>query len=200
MIEKIKEVNGPDFAVGALINAVEENDVELGDNALFLTIDESKEIANVISIDDIASAKIGDNVVILGANAQATDVAQYLLAQGKNIQIVHEGDKNDVDKEQSPWIRYFARSHMYSHGVRAWNQSTVDAIDEEGVHITMNQSGHTKVLACDTVIEAYDMIPNTELMDEIAGAGFTVYAAGCDAPSNIQTSIHAGYKVSRYLE
>lgn len=156
--------------------------------------------ANVISIDDIASAKIGDNVVILGANAQATDVAQYLLAQGKNIQIVHEGDKNDVDKEQSPWIRYFARSHMYSHGVRVWNESTVDAIEADGVHITMNQSGHTKVIPCDTVIEAYDMIPNTELMDEISAAGFTVYAAGCDAPKNIQSSIHDGYKVSRYLE
>ena len=46
----------------------------------------------------------------------------------------------------------------------------------------MNQSGHTKVLPCDTVIECYDMIPNTELMDEIAAAGYTVYAAGCDAP------------------
>ena len=38
MIEKIKEVNGADFPVGALINGVEENDVSLGDNDLFLTI------------------------------------------------------------------------------------------------------------------------------------------------------------------
>ena len=155
---------------------------------------------NVISIDDVLTAEIGNNVVILGANAQAVDICQYLLAQGKNIQMVHEGDKNDVDKEQSPWVRYFVRSHIYSHGVRVWNESTVDAIDGEGVHITMNQSGHTKVLPCDTVIECYDMIPNTDLMEEIAAAGYTVYAAGCDAPYNMQRSIHAGYKVSRYLE
>ena len=154
---------------------------------------------NVISIDDIASAKIGDNVVILGANAQAIDIGQYLLAQGKNVQFVHEGTADDVDKEQSPWVRMYVRAHLYAHGARAWNECTVDAVDGEGVHFTMNRSGLTKVLPCDTVIEAWDMIPNTDLMDEIAAAGFTVYAAGCDAPSNIQTSIHAGYKVSRYL-
>ena len=155
---------------------------------------------NVISIDDIVSASIGDKVVILGANAQAIDIGQYLLAQGKDVQFVHEGTADDVDKEQSPWVRMYVRSHLYTHGARAWNQCTVNAVDSEGVHITMNRSGLTKDLPCDTVIEAWDMIPNTELMDEIAAAGFTVYAAGCDAPSNIQTSIHAGYKVSRYLE
>ena len=154
----------------------------------------------VVGIDDFITADVGKNVVILGANAQAVDVAQYLLAQGKHIQMVHEGPGGDVDKEQSPWVRYFVRTHIYSHGVKVWNESTVDAIDEEGVHITMNQSGHTKVLPCDTVIECYDMIPNTDLMEEIAAAGYTVYAAGCDAPKNIQSAIHAGYKVSRYLE
>ncbi len=44
------------------------------------------------------------------------------------------------------------------------------------------------------------MIPNTDMMDEIAAAGYPVHAAGCDAPSSMQTSIHAGHKVFRYLE
>ena len=48
MIEKIKEVNGEDFPVGALINGVEENDLYLGDNDGFLTIEESKEIAKAL--------------------------------------------------------------------------------------------------------------------------------------------------------
>ena len=34
----------------------------------------------------------------------------------------------------------------------------VDAVDGEGVHFTMNRSGLTKVLPCDTVIEAYDRV------------------------------------------
>ncbi|WP_251230689.1 FAD-dependent oxidoreductase [Adlercreutzia aquisgranensis] len=48
MIQKIKEVNGDDFPVGALINGVEENDVSLGNNELFLTIEESKAISRAL--------------------------------------------------------------------------------------------------------------------------------------------------------
>ena len=40
----------------------------------------------------------------------------------------------------------------------------------------------------------------TEVGEKITAAGYTVYAAGCDAPKNIQSAIHEGYKVSRYLE
>ena len=44
---------------------------------------------NVISIEDIASAKIGSEVTIVGGNLQAIDAAQYLIAQGcRNIAIV----------------------------------------------------------------------------------------------------------------
>lgn len=48
IIEKIKEVNGADYPVGALINALEENDINLGDNDLFLTVEESKEIGKAL--------------------------------------------------------------------------------------------------------------------------------------------------------
>ena len=48
MIRKIKEVNGADYPVGALINGVEENDVVLGQNDKFLTIEETKAIAHAL--------------------------------------------------------------------------------------------------------------------------------------------------------
>lgn len=48
MIEKIKAVNGTDYPVGALINGLEENDVSLGDNDLFLTVEECQEIAKAL--------------------------------------------------------------------------------------------------------------------------------------------------------
>lgn len=153
---------------------------------------------NIIGMDDFMSAEIGENVVILGANLQATDLAQYLLAQGKKVQLVHEGTADLVDKEQSPWVRTYVRAHLYAHGVKAWNECAVDSVDKEGVHITM-KSGLNKTLPCDTVIECYDMIPNTALLEEIQAAGYEAYAAGCDAPSSLQTSIHAGYKAGRYL-
>ena len=63
MIEKIKEVNGADFPVGALINGVEENDASLGANDLFLTIEETKEIAKalVASGADWIQVRVGAN-------------------------------------------------------------------------------------------------------------------------------------------
>lgn len=48
MISKIKEVNGEDFPVGALINGIEENDASLGDDARFITNEEAKEIAKAL--------------------------------------------------------------------------------------------------------------------------------------------------------
>ena len=48
VIQKIKEVNGDDFPVGALINAAEENDANLGDDDLFMTIGESQQIAKAL--------------------------------------------------------------------------------------------------------------------------------------------------------
>ena len=43
------------------------------------------------------------------------------------------------------------------------------------------------------------MQPNMALYQELESAGYEVYAVGCDAPKNIQSSIHAGYKAARYL-
>lgn len=155
--------------------------------------------ANVINMDTFAGAPIGDKVVILGGNMQATDMAQYLIAQGKTVTIINEGTEKTVDKEQSYWVRTFAKTHLYSHGVKVWNNASVTAVDAEGVTITLAPSGIVKTIPADTVLECWDMIPNTALLDEIKAAGYDTYAAGCDAPSNIQTSIHAGHMVARYL-
>lgn len=48
MIQKIKEVNGADFPVGALINGVEENDAALGDNEGYMTLEEGIAIAQAL--------------------------------------------------------------------------------------------------------------------------------------------------------
>ena len=152
-----------------------------------------------MSMDTFNEAKMGDHVVILGANLQATDLAQYLIAKGKTVTIVHEGDEKSVDKEQSYWVRMYVKAHLYSHGVKVWNNASVTAVDAEGVTIKLAQSEIEKQISCDTVFECWDMVPNTALAEEIQAAGFDVVCAGCDAPSNIQTAIHAGHMASRYL-
>jgi len=156
--------------------------------------------ANVIDLETAYAtmAQLPENVLFLGAGVQAVDMAQHMLAMGKKITMVHEGDWDMVDKEQSGWVRKYVRAHMYAHGARVYNESTVDAVNADSVDITM-RAGVKKNIPCDVVIEAYDMIPNTALAEEIQKAGYEVHMAGCDAPSNFQKSIHAGYKVGRYI-
>lgn len=154
---------------------------------------------NVIDMDHFMGAQIGDKVVILGAALQATDLAQYLIAQGKHVELVNEKGAEYVANGQSPWVKTYVRAHLYAHGVKVWNNSTVKEVSSDGVTITMNASGLTHKITCDTVIECFDMAPNTELLDEIKAAGFDTSSAGCTDPCTIQSAIHEGYAVSRYL-
>ena len=154
--------------------------------------------ANLISMDEFPGAKIGENVVILGANLQATDIAQYLIAQGKKVTLINEGPENTVDSEQSYWVRKYIKAHLYAHGVKIWNEASVSAVSDSGVSFTL-PSGIEKTIPADTVIECWNMVGNTALADEIKAAGYDVIAAGCDAPKNIQAAIHAGHMAARYL-
>lgn len=151
----------------------------------------------VLGMDQIAGSEMGESVVICGANAQATDLALYLLARGKKVQMVHEGLRSDIDKEQSTWVRTFVTPQLYAKGVKVWNGTTVDGLSAEGLSVT-NSMGAKKTIACDTVIECYDMVPNKALADALSS--FEVYTVGdCDTPFNIAQAIASGNLAARKL-
>ena len=152
----------------------------------------------VIGFDDIPTADLGERVVICGAGAQAIDCALYLLAQGKKIQIVHDQPQTEVAKEQSMWVRTYVIPQLTSQGVKIWNSCSVDGISDEGVLITM-ASGVEKVIPCDSVIECYDMVPNTSLADELAGSYETHAIGDCASPWNIALAIRSGNLTARAL-
>ena len=77
-------------------------------------------------------------IVILGAALQATDLAQYLIAQGKNVQLVQEKGAEFVADGQSPWVKTYVRAHLYAHGVKVWNNATVESVADDAVTITLN--------------------------------------------------------------
>ncbi|HML39205.1 MAG TPA: FAD-dependent oxidoreductase [Bellilinea sp.] len=147
---------------------------------------------NIVPMNDVLGGEIGEKVIILGAGLQATDLAIHLLTLGKKIQMVHGGTEAEIAKEQSFWVRKFIRPHLFAHGVKVWNGAAVKGITDGGLAITMD-NGLEKTLEYDTIIECYDMLPNTTLTDAIASAGYEVYSAGdCAEGFNIQRAIHAG--------
>ncbi len=153
---------------------------------------------NVVSVDTLVGSDIGESVVICGAGAQAIDCALFLLAQGKKVQMVHEGAKEIIDKEQSMWVRAFVIPHLYSQGVKIWNNAKIGSLTDEGLSITLS-TGEEKTLGCQTVLECYDMMPNTQLADEL-GSAYEVHTIGdCDTPFDIAQAIKMGNLTARAI-
>ena len=178
----IKE-QAPDVAILALGGARESTGLS-GDGE-----------TNVISIDDIVNAadSIGQNVTIVGGNMQATDVAAYLMEQGKNVTIVTPENANMLAKGQSIWCKRFALPILYAHGMKVWQESELG-----GVATVKTSTGTETPYACDTVIEALDMVPNKALLDELSG--IEAYAVGdCDEPYNIEYAVRAGNFCARAI-
>lgn len=153
----------------------------------------------VVQVDDVVSAELGEKIVILGANVQATDIAAWLIAQGKKVQLVHGGTAEDVDAGQSAWMRLYMLPYLYAKGVRVWNGATVEGLAEGGVQIT-SDSGMETFLAADTVIECEDDLPNTVLADELAATGVEVVCVGdCAEFGNIQRATYTGNIAGRRI-
>lgn len=154
---------------------------------------------NVVRFVDAMGPQVGERVVVLGANVQAVDMAARLLAMGKKVAMAHGGTRADVDAQQSPWHRTLVRTHLLSHGVGIWNGATVKAVVDGGVAI-QTESGAELVIPCNTVVEAYDMKPSTELADALTAAGYDVRAVGdCADPWNIQGAIYSANLAARAI-
>ena len=150
----------------------------------------------VISLDDIATTKIGDNVTIIGGNAQEVDAAQYLIAQGKHVTMVSPEGKEKLDKGQSSWVKQFTIPMLYANGTRLWPNASVKEV-RDGEIVIDGETGCDIVVKCDTVIDARDMLPNTGLID---GLSIPAVAVGdCNAPFNIAEAIAAGNIAARRI-
>ena len=150
----------------------------------------------VISVDDVASAKIGEKVTIVGGNVQAVDVAQWLVAQGKHVTIVSPEAIDKLDKGQSSWVKQFTLPMLYARGTRVWPNAKIVSVGDGKITIH-GETGADMEIACDTIIEAMDMLPNTDL---IASLGDKAVAVGdCKKAWNIAEAIAAGNIAARNI-
>ena len=163
---------------------------------------ESSSATSVISIEDILTAEIGDNVTIVGGNAQAVDAAFYLIAAGKHVTIVMDKPLACLDSGQSAHVKEVVLPMLYVKGTQVWPNASVSAVGEGAVTIA-GEAGCDIAIACDTVIEALDLAANTELADALSGS-FEVHVIG-DAlvdeakPHNIAEAIATGNLTARAL-
>lgn len=151
----------------------------------------------VISIDDFAAADLGDNVTIVGSGAQAIDVTMYLQAQGKNVTIVTPDPMEKMDKEQTSWVRTFVNPMIMARGTRVWPNAAIVSVGDGEITVS-GETGVDMVIKCDTVIEAMDMLPNTELIEGLSGV--EAYAVGdCNKPWNIAEAVASANITARRI-
>lgn len=155
---------------------------------------------NVFAPEDaFAPDALGEKVAILGGSVQAIDFAAFLLAHGKKIAIINENGPETLDKGQSGWFKSYMLPYLRSSGVQIYSNAAATAVDAEGVTFT-TATGLEKVEVCDSVVEFYDMEPNTVLVDELAAMGIEVHVVGDAAePHNIQHAVVTGNLCARAL-
>ncbi|WP_080800437.1 oxidoreductase [Arabiibacter massiliensis] len=151
---------------------------------------------NVVSIDDFMTADIADDAVVIGSNAQAIDTVMYLLAQGKHVQVVTPSPASAIGEGHSFWIKTYTQPLIKALGTRFWPGATVKSVGDGSLAIT-TESGAEVELACGTVIEALDSLPNTELAKGLAMDVFPV--GDCAKPFNIGDAICTGNAAARSI-
>lgn len=156
----------------------------------------STSAVQVVNPDTLVGADLGEKVVITGAGAQAIDCAFYLLAEGKKVQIVHEGPQTEVGAGHSKWVRTFEMPHLYAKGVKIWTSAKIGSIADGGLSITTD-AGIEKVLECDSVVECAPL-PNDDLASSLSG--YEVHSIGdCASPQNILQAIATGNLTARKI-
>lgn len=129
----------------------------------------------VIQIEDFLGAELGDEVCIVGANAQAFDAAQYLNAQGKHVTMVFPDASDMLGKGQSGNTLIYCRPMLYTLGTRVFPQASIDSIGD-GEIVVNACSGIKETVKCSTVIQALDVLGNHDILDELSG--FETYVVG----------------------
>ena len=138
-------------------------------------------------------------MAILGAGVQAVDFAAYLATLGKKIVMIHSDAAVDIDKGQSGWFKKYILPYLQAKGTRIWSSAEILGLEDGGVKF-VTEAGYEKTVKVDSVVEFYNMVPNTELADELTAAGFEVHTVGdCADPHNIQRAVLSGNLTARKI-
>lgn len=138
--------------------------------------------------ENLPAFDLGDSVVICGVGAQAIDIALYLVAQGKKVQLVNEGPESAIGNGHSDWYKQYLIPYLYSKGTRIWNNAQIVGVAEDGLAVILN-SGLAKTLVCTGIVECYEMAPNTALAEALEGVCETYAVGDCADPLNIAMAI-----------
>lgn len=150
----------------------------------------------VYTVDNFATAQLGEHITLVGGNAQSVDIALYLLEKGKHVTIVMSEGLENLEKGHSDWVKSFITPMLYARGVRVWPNASIASVGNGSVTVH-GETGVDITFDCDSIIEAMDMLPNNDL---IQGLSMTCVAVGdCETPYNILEAISSANLAARKI-
>ncbi len=159
----------------------------------------------VVSIDDVAGAELGDEVTIVGGNAQAVDLAWWLIAQGKHVTMVLPGPETQLADGQSAHVKEVTLPMLYVKGTRVFANASITEVGDGQVTV-LGEAGWEISVPGDTVVAALARLPKGDVADAAAAAGIdaTVVGDALDVavtrrPHNIAEAIATGNLAARAL-
>ncbi len=151
--------------------------------------------APVIEMESFPFTPMGERVIVYGSNAQAFDAALWLTVHKKKVTIVTPSTADELDAQQSQHAKRMMTTALYALGVRAWPEAAIKEI-VDGKAIITTETGLDMELKCDAIVNAQDMLPNTELLESSSVS--ETYAIGdCANPYNIALAIRGGNDAGR---
>jgi NADPH-dependent 2,4-dienoyl-CoA reductase/sulfur reductase-like enzyme len=136
-------------------------------------------------------AKVGNRVVVIGAELVACEVADFLTQQGKRVTIARRG--LEVASKVGPSIRPYLIDRLTEKGVAMLTGITYHQADEKGLVVTTKE-GERKILEADTIILAAGAVPDEGLYLDIKDKIPEVKVVGdCVSPRTIGDAITEGF-------
>ena len=143
------------------------------------------------------SAKVGDNVVVIGGGEVGIETAEFLGAQGKKVTLVEI--LPTIGELMVRDVIDYVIDQLVQHKVEILAGTKVEEITGDSI-IVSNKDQQKRVIKTENVIIATGAKPDKTVQNALQGLAREVYLAGdCLVPSNIRVAIHQGNMTARML-
>lgn len=142
---------------------------------------------------------LGDEVVIVGAQFQACEIAVNLIKLGKKVTMLNPGPEQEFYMNGAAWPREMTKTWLRAKGLKLYHNVTVKKVSEKEVTFEA-EYGVDVTVACDSVVQALPEQNNRELFNELSDVCDEVYAVGnCYSPSTIANATARANLVARKI-
>lgn len=141
--------------------------------------------------------RLGQNVVIIGGGSNGCELGLEWALEGKEVTIIEMTE--ELASNGNELYRIGLRQHMERQkNLHILTGAVCQAVEEGRVLVSVN--GETKILPCDTVVNAAGRVSNSEEAKALYGiCADTVLIGDCERPGAVVDAVNQAYFVGKSL-